>query len=166
MKVSEQFKELGITELYHFTSSENKQSIIDCNMTLYSNKELINRNITTNHITDNTSRSIDKYKGNSDKVFLTFTESHPFIYKQKINKIDCKLIKINIDIVNIKNVLFSDRVSTDNLVQFWNAEDALKKLDIKNSGNKYISDKTIWNKTNKYEILIPNFIDLKKYLIH
>ena len=71
---------------------------------------------------------------------------------------------ISIEILDEPGVLISDRIATDNHVKLYKPEAALQHLKI-----EYIPfyrvEREIWDEIKKYEILIPKFIDLEKYLI-
>ena len=110
-------------------------------------------------ITDENSRIIDMKRGFNDYVFLVFTEKHPFIQKQVYNNIDIVSVTVDMSILDQKGVVISDRVATDNNVIFYQIENAFNGLGI----DKIKDDFDLIEKIKKFEILIPDNIDLKKY---
>lgn len=164
MSISDEYRKLRGDYIFHYTHSENIPSIEE-HKTIFCNREVTNKGIVTRNITDITSQNIDKIRGFDNYVFLVFSRSHPFIYKQQMSNVPIIEIPIDISIIDIEGVLIADRVATDNLVKFYTPEDALEILDIKNCiANKRLPYE-IWSIVKKYEILIPNYIDLSNYLV-
>jgi hypothetical protein len=163
MPISDKYRELRGDYLFHYTHQNNVNTIKN-HYTIFSHENLTIKGIQAEHITNNSSRLIDKRLGYNKYVFLVFSESHPFIYKQKINGIPIMCISIDISILDVPGVLIADRVATDNLVTLYTPEEALDLLKIDYCHTGRINDKDIWNEVKKYEILIPGNIDLHQYL--
>jgi len=163
LSISEKFRALRGGELYHYTHMDNASELEKLNI-VYSKSLLDTQGIKPVHITDISSQSIDKCRGFNNYVFLIFSHSHPLIYKKSnIENISIGYFKIDVSILDIPGVLIADRVATDNCVNFYTPEEALKHLKIQYCHNDRIEDRAIWDEVKKYEILIPNYIDLNKY---
>ncbi len=162
MKVSDLFIQKNIFELYHYTRLENVESINN-DKKIYSRSILNEKNINPEYITNSLSRSLDLYHGNQYYVFLVFKDDHPFVYKSNM-AFNLSRYCIDISILDEPGVLISDRIATDNHVKLYKPEAALQHLKIEYI-QFYRVEREIWDEIKKYEILIPKFIDLEKYLI-
>ena len=163
MKVSDIYRSMIGDVLFHFTPAANLQEI-GKHMTIYSSNNLSYLNITPTHMSNDISREADKRRGISAYVFLVFRSDHPLIYKQKRNGLDLRSIPIDVSILDLSGVAISDRVANDSNANFYTPEDALKMLKIQYCHDDYISDYAIWDEVKKYEILIPNSIDINTYI--
>lgn len=160
--ISEQYRKLRGDILYHYTPIENISSIEYHNF-LYSQAILRDKRIQTTHMTSNLSRQIDITKGNDNYVILIFSEYHPFTH-MKSKEQNLALIKIDISVLDLPGVLISDRVALDKNSIKYTPYVALEQLNIELCNNRYIQNKDVRERVKKYEILIPNGIDLTKYL--
>lgn len=164
MLISDTYRAIRGDELFHFTHINNitdieKHGKIFC---LDKIKEL---GLNPEHITNSLSRNLDKILGNNKYVFLTFSISHPFIYKQIRSNVDLVEMVLDISIIDEPGVLISDRVANDNSANFYTPEQALSILKIDYCYTGRINNRAIWEEVKKYEILIPESIDLKKYFL-
>jgi len=163
MSISEQYRELRGGELLHYTHTDNLKGIVNADCIIYSQHMLDQLNIQNTHITDSNSNSIDRRKGYDKYVFLIFSESHPLIYRKQCEGVPIDSISIDISILDVPGVKIADRIATDNRVILYTVQEALIKLDIANAKNERINDRDIWDIVKKYEILVPNHIDLKEF---
>lgn len=164
MPISETYRELRGDKLFHYTHENNIQSIIDHDYQIFSSNHINKKGITPSFITDSDSRNIDMIKGNNNYVFLIFSHSHPMIYRKEQEGIPLRYIEIDISILDIPGVKIADRVATDNRVTLYTPEKALEQLKIAYCHNGRVNDREIWDEVKKYEILIPGYIDLNKFL--
>lgn len=160
-KISEKYRKIVGNKLYHYSPYENVDEI-EKHMKLYSSTNIKENNIKVAYFTNELSRQLDKRIGLNNYVFLVFREDHPLIHK--VRQSGLKLLKISLDIsiLDIPGVLISDRVANDSNANFFTPEHALKLLKIEYCKG-YISDRNIWDEVKKYEILVPNNIDLNLY---
>ena len=104
----------GITKLYHFTDRSNVLSIIN-NGGLFSWKACEEKGITVNRPGGNdTSRSLDFYRGLENYVRLSFTKSHPMMYlAQKEGRLlNPVVLEVDIAVAGSITTLFADRNAT------------------------------------------------------
>lgn len=103
-------KRNNVVSFYHFTDESNIESIKKSGG-LYSNSELLKKNISPRYASSSDSRSIDESTGLDKFVRLSLTRSHPMMHTAmtcgRIGK--PKIIEINPLIALMPNVLFSDR---------------------------------------------------------
>jgi len=163
MLVSEKYRRTRGHYLMHFTH-KNDVSMIKYYHALFSQTILNQKDIDPVHITNETSRLIDERLGYNNYVFLIFSDTHPFIYKQIINNVGLVCVKIDVSILDLPGVLIADRIATDGEVNFYTPDDALEVLNIQYCYDGRVNDKDIWNEVKKYEILIPYSIDLQQFL--
>lgn len=163
MSISDVYRRLRGDVLYHYTHQGNVESIKNSGYVLYSSKCINSRNICPYYITDNTSRYIDMQRNLDNYVFLVFTLSHPMIYKKECEGVPMTRIPIDVSILDLPGVLISNTIATCNNAEFFTPQEALIYLDIENShdGNYLYSDE--WYRVKDYEILVPMYIDLRKY---
>lgn len=69
----------SIDRLYHFTDKRNLKSILDCGAIL-SNNSLINRRVSANYSSSDSSRDMDMRAGLGEFVHLSFVRNHPMMY--------------------------------------------------------------------------------------
>lgn len=165
MLVSERFRELRGSVLYHYTHSDNREAIINSGRILHSRRKLLQEGITPEFITDEISRSIDESRGYDEYIFLVFSESHPFIYKNIQKGVPLIRAKIDVSILDREGVLIADRVATDSLVQFFTPEEALDNLQYLSYCKDERCEREIWDIVKKYEILVLDSIDLDEFKI-
>ncbi len=163
MSVSERYRKLRGDKLFHYTHENNKELILQSGRIIYPRSILEQIRINPVHITDSNSRNRDDCLGYNQYVFFVFTDSHPFIYRQTINKVPLVRGTVDVSILDRPGVLIADRVATDSSVILYTPEDALEILKIQFCRKMFIKDKTVWNEVKKYEILIPGSIDLNEY---
>lgn len=162
MLVSDIYRKIRGSKLYHYTVASNMNSI-GFTKTIYSTDELNRLGIERENITNDLSHDLDISRGLSSFVFLTFSEKHPMIYKLREKGIKLIGIEIDISVLDITGVIISDKIANSNGANFFTPEKALEVLDIQNTHNGYIYDSSTWNIAKEYEILVPNSIDLQKY---
>lgn len=110
MLISEYFKSKGILTLYHFTDRANIQSIID-NGGIYSWQSCQERGILVKRPGgDDSSHSIDSYKGLGKYVRLSFTSNHPMMYVAKNDGriSDPVVLRIDLSVADLPGTKFSD----------------------------------------------------------
>lgn len=103
-----------ITKLYHFTVKSNIPSIIN-NGGLFSWKACEDRGISIARPGGNdTSRSLDFYRGLENYVRLSFTKNHPMMYlAQREGRLsDPVVLEVDIDVARAITTLFADRNAT------------------------------------------------------
>lgn len=164
MTISRRYRQLRGETLMHFTHSDNIVGIQNRNAIL-TLENLKKTGETPSHITDLTSRSIDRRLGYDKCVFLVFSHYHPLIYKNSINDVPMHYFEIDVSILDIPGVKIADRVATDRSVQMYTPEQALEVLKISHCHSTgRVNDREIWDEVKKYEILIPGNINLSLYL--
>src|SRR5579859_7931658 len=102
-------KQESITSLYHFTSVENLPGI--CQMqalcskqTLETERQKLPRSTGGNPL----SHTLDRYRGNWDKVSLNLTSHTPMVYHRKREQHLCFFV-IRPEIATWSGVIFTDR---------------------------------------------------------
>jgi len=160
--VSDIYRKVFGDKLIHYTPIENLEEIKK-HMILYSSNQLLQRNIQPSYMSNNLSRQIDSARGINGYVFLVFRENHPLIYKISRSNITLLRIPIDITILDLPGVLISDRVANDSNANFYTPEIALDVLRIDLCNKNYIGNRGVWEQVIRYEILIPESIDLKQY---
>jgi hypothetical protein len=163
LSISEKFKELRGEVLFHYTHEDNIESIKQKDWIIYSSSQIGANGVNPSFITDSDSRNIDSQRGYNNYVFLVFTHSHPMLFRKGQEGIPMKYYSINISILDIPGVLIADRVATDNSVNLYTPAEALKKLDIGSCHDNLTKFTQDWYNVRDFEILIPGYIDLKKY---
>ena len=110
MLISDYFKSSGILTLYHFTDRANIQSIID-NGGIYSWQSCQEKGIAVKRPGgDDSSHSIDSYKGLGKYVRLSFTRNHPMMYvaKNEGRISDPVVLRIDLSVADLPSTKFSD----------------------------------------------------------
>ena len=163
MTISEYFRKLRGDILFHYTHENNIESIEQKGSVIYSSSQLISNGVNPSFITDSNSRNIDYRLGYNNYVFLTFSHSHPMIYKKEQEGVPLIYYSIDVSILDIPGVKITDRIATDNNVNIYTPEQAIETLDIKSCNDKVPKFTDDWYNVRKFEILIPSYIDLKQY---
>ncbi len=164
IKISDIMKSYGIHYLYHFTPVDNIPKLKDSGYIIYSRKQLLENNIQAIYMTDELSHKIDEKKNCHKYVFLVFRNDHPLIYKNQMNNVELLPIKIKVEILDLPGVMFCTMIATDNDARFCSIDKALQLFDLRDSvDGKRIPSDARWNEVKKYEVLVPEKIDLNKY---
>ena len=159
-------KSKGIASVYHFTEKSNLRSIQDYGG-IYSLAKLKEKEISeVSYISNEWSQSADNYKGLDSYVHLCFIHGkHPMAYiAAEENQKDIIWLEIDVEILKLPNVLYTNGVSNKADVQTYNSILAKSNLDINaiydfldfNDGN----NKARKLASYKYEILIPDCVPL------
>ena len=98
----------GIKHLYHFTDSNNLNSIRETG--LMSATRLQEKSIVSKMNSDETSRNIDRNSGLEDFVRLSFCSNNPMMYvSKKEGRINNPVVlKVKLEVVSRPGVLFTD----------------------------------------------------------
>lgn len=153
-------KREGMVALYHFTSVENLPGI--CEMkALCSKKTLHSARGGLPVVTGGNplSHSLDRSRGNWDKVSLNLTPYTPMVYHKKKEQHLCFLV-VSLEVAAWSGVVFTDTNATSN---DHRRDDGLTGLDLINFEiirSTAHPDKQAWKRHVQAEILVPDRIPL------
>lgn len=154
----------GITCLYHFTSRRNLESI-KRQGGLYSWWYMDQHGITIPCPGGNEfSRSLDRYNGLQDYVRLSLCPEHPMAYRLKQSGEDIVVLRISLDVVEIKETLFSDMNATDSCHHHGDSLEDLKRINIPATQRRYVRRDDPDFKSLQAEVMPKTFIPAKYIL--
>ena len=152
----------AVEYFYHFTSTENLQSIKD-NKGLYSwayckkNKIIISK-----QGGDDQSIKLDSKYHLEDYVRLSFCSDHPMAYRchQRLLS-DIVLLKIRIDVAQFKDTIFSDINATDkNHIKGDDADFLNNNIDFRAVKRKFVKRKDPDFSAHQAEVLVKTHIPI------
>ena len=162
--IKEYLEKKNVRFFYHFTDRRNLESI-KLNGGLYSWDYCEKHNIIIHHTGgDSMSRSLDSRYGLEDYVRLSFCDNHPMMYRLKQEGYDLVLLKVSIDVAQLKETLFSDRNATDSNHHSGSTLDDLKLVDIEATKESYLKNTDSQFKKHQAEVLVKTFIPIDKIL--
>lgn len=156
----------GVTALYHFTSVENLSGICQiqalCSkQTLEKERQKLPRNTGGNPL----SHSLDRYRGNWDKVSLNLTSHTPMVYHRKREQHLCFFV-IRPEVATWSGVAFTDTNAASNAYQ--RGEGLAGLNNIKFASIRSIprpGDRDGWVQPVQAEVLVRDRIPLE-YISH
>ncbi len=125
-----QLRRSGVRKLYHFTDRQNIQSIIR-NGGLYSWVRCEASDMVISRPGgSNLSRQLDRRKGLEGYVRLGFVKDHPMMYNAVADGriSDPVVLEIDLDVVRLSDVLYSDRNAAANGANVGHGLDALRVI--------------------------------------
>lgn len=128
----ETLKRHDITSVWHFTDEANLKSIERHG--ILSLRNIIDNNIEVSHFgADDLSHSLDKYYGLDRYVHLSFIADHPMYYiaRKRGSIIRGVWIELDIDILLMNDVLFSDKVANQTGVKPFSYKKVEEKIDFR-----------------------------------
>jgi len=163
-------KKYSIEAIWHFTDRANFDSIQE-HRGLFSLRQLEDRGIAVPKPGGNEwSRDADRHKGLDKYVHLSFTRSHPMLFRAESEGriADPIWLKVDASVLIDPRVRFSSDVSNKNGVNIIDHEEALAELDFE-ALFQYMD----WNVSElharrsaaeKSEILIPDAVPIEKIM--
>lgn len=160
----EYLRKNGITCLYHFTSRRNLESIRR-HGGLYSWWYLDCHNISIPCAGGNEfSHNLDRYQGLHDYVRLSLCADHPMAYRLKQSGEDLVVLRISLDVVGLKDTLFSDMNATDSLHHHGGSFEDLKRINLPATQRRYVRRDDPDFKHLQAEIMPKTFIPARYIL--
>lgn len=154
-----------ITCLYHFTDKRNIPSIKQCGG-LFSWDYCERNNITIPYQGgDPLSKDLDKRHRLEDYVRLSFCSDHPMIYRLEKNGAQITILKVKVDVVYLKETLFSNLNATDSLHLHGSDIEDLRRVNFEATKKTYIKKEDPLFKPHQAEVMVKTFIPLK-YIIN
>src|SRR5712691_10877424 len=153
-------KREGMVALYHFTSVENLPGI--CQMqALCSKGTLKSESGTLPVVTGGNplSHSLDRYRGNWDKVSLNLTPYTPMVYHKKKEQHLCFIV-ISLEVAAWTGVVFTDTNATSNDHLRDEGSTGLDLIKFEIIRSTAHPDKQAWKRHVQAELLVPDRIPL------
>ena len=168
-KVSSYWKEINaalkkhnITNLYHFTSRKNLNSIIK-NKGMYSWSHCEKNGIKIKEPGGSElSRRLDSNKGLEDYVRLSFTRNHPMMFVPPLRNRDNVVLEIDPEVLFWQSTLYANRNAASNDVMVGNGIEYFKNIDL--SLFRHPNHFGIEQNKRKYyqaEILVKNHLPIE-----
>lgn len=146
---------------YHFTSTENLDSIIENDgLISWSSLEDMGQDIPEAGGTD-FSRKLDVKYGLHDYVHLSFCEDHPMQYRLQQQGVQLVLLKISKYIAVHKSALFCDMNATDANHSVGPSISDLQQIDFYATKQRYVRRDSPYFKTHQAELLIKRHVPAK-----
>lgn len=150
----------GITKLYHFTSYENLNSIKRTGG-LLSWKRCYERRLKYVGGGNSLSRDLDRRQGLEDYVRLSFCADHPMKYRLEQQGHSLFLLQIDLSILSVPGVKFSDMNATDSHATIQGGINGLKNVKLEATQRSYVRKDDEDFKYHQAEILVPRTVPLE-----
>lgn len=107
------------------------------------------------------SRLLDLSRNLDDFVRLSFCDDHPMMYRLQNEGANLCLLEIDLSVVNVPGVMFSNMNATDNQATVQSGIDGLKAVNLDATQRHFVRKEDEDFKPHQAEILVPKVVPLK-----
>lgn len=106
-------------------------------------------------------RLLDLSRNLDDFVRLSFCDDHPMMYRLQNEGANLCLLEIDLSVVNVPGVMFSNMNATDNQATVQSGIDGLKAVNLDATQRHFVRKEDEDFKPHQAEILVPKVVPLK-----